>query len=571
MNERLTKEKYVELCNEKSKQYVEDVLNDDIVVNKYIKQAVNRSIIDKKNPKFYLNQDLVNRVFEFFSFFNINFKNEDIQFNLLPYQCFIITELFSYHYKKNNKRRYNQLLFWVARKNGKSIFSVIIMLFFFIYYKEKSAEIYLLANNSKQASHLLDYAKDLILDSPQLNNRIKILQHKLRHKLKGTCYLQNLASDSSTLDGLNPFAAVIDEIHEMPTNNLLNIMKNGMKARFNPLIIITSSAGFNISYPFYKMVELGKKVLINEVEDERTLYIYFTLDNEDEIENPEMWIKSNPNMNYSLDIDDYIIDYKRALLTPSELRSFIIKNLNVYQIEDELSYIPIHKINEVIINENDFNIEDYKGCKAYLGYDLSKNRDITALSILIIDNEGNKFIITEMFIPDISDILVRKDSSIDISDFINDGYIHLFTGEETTDYEFIKKRIDFYNTILNIEVIGYDAYNSRKFNSNLESDGYNIQSVKQTTFHMNMPTKELERDIFEKDVKILNNPALIWNFYNVVLGEDLNGNIKPEKKKSKDNSIDGVISILNAYYVYLDNEYDSFALGYNQLGENKPN
>ena len=89
------------------------------------------------------------------------------------------------------------------------------------------------------------------------------------------------------MDGLNPSFAIIDESHAHPNRDLFNIMDSGMKARPEPLLLEVSTAGFRKDYPFYEQLEMAKKVLSGEEEQDNTFYALYTLDDETEIEQPE--------------------------------------------------------------------------------------------------------------------------------------------------------------------------------------------------------------------------------------------------------------------------------------------
>lgn len=78
------------------------------------------------------------------------------------------------------------------------------------------------------------------------------------------------------------------ESHAHANRDLFNIMDSGMKARENPLLLEISTAGFRKDYPFYSQLEIAKKVLSGELEQDNTFYALYTLDDEREIEQPEM-------------------------------------------------------------------------------------------------------------------------------------------------------------------------------------------------------------------------------------------------------------------------------------------
>ena len=108
-----------------------------------------------------------------------------------------------------------------------------------------------------------------------------------------------------------------------------------------------------------------------------------------------------------------------------------------------------------------------------------------------------------------------------------------------------------------VNKVGYDAWNSTQFVINATDKGLPMEPVSQSIGNFNRPTKELERVILSNRIKIDANPINRFCFANVVMKVDYNGNMKPSKASQK-NKIDGVISLIMAYGVYLTSpQYES--------------
>ena len=110
------------------------------------------------------------------------------------------------------------------------------------------------------------------------------------------------------------------------------------------------------------------------------------------------------------------------------------------------------------------------------------------------------------------------------------------------DYDLIYQFIENKSKSYNIQSIQYDPFNSALLVPKLIELGINCDPFKQTAIQFNFPLKYLEKLIFDQNIICDKNPVLRWNFRNVVLYVDGNGNIKIVKNKSLD-SVDGVVSI----------------------------
>lgn len=195
--------KYIDDCLKDAVEYENQVLNDEIVVSKWIKKAVIRE--QKLRKKYIYNTDKVKEVFRFLYFINIEPKK---QFKPLPFQSWIILSIYSL-YKENDRRLRKFGIIWIARKNGKTAFTAVLSLYELIK-GEAEAEVYFLATTAKQAAQGLKYLKAIIEYSPALKKRVDVLQYNLRFNKHSI--LKPLANNPNKLDGLNPSFSVLDRI-----------------------------------------------------------------------------------------------------------------------------------------------------------------------------------------------------------------------------------------------------------------------------------------------------------------------------------------------------------------------
>lgn len=537
----LDKENYATHCLQKALQYEADVLADKIVVSRWIKKSVIREQVLRSKYKY--DEEKVKDVFKFFYFIFLK-KNE--RFNPLPFQTWLVLSIYSL-YRENGKRLRKYGIIWVARKNAKTTFTSILSLYE-LTKGANEAEVYFLATTAKQASQALKYLKAIIAVSPALRKRVDVLEYHLRYNKFNIA--RPLASNANNLDGLNPSFAIIDESHAHPNRDLFNIMDSGMKARDNPLLLEISTAGNRKDYPFYNQLEIAKKVLEGELVQDNTFYALYTLDEESEIEQPEMWIKSNPSMGVIIDLETLIEDFEKSKKVQADMNSFIIKNLNYYKehlqtwIEDDYYKLCF----------KDFNMKDLKGCKAYMGLDLASTRDLAAL-VIIIEKEGKLFVKSEHFLPQNKNSIVRM-NGLDLTDWIKKGFITQ-TEKPSIDYDFIAERIAYYSEYFKVVSLGYDKWNSSQIIPELQVNLalYCVQCPQNTSF-FNMPLRFVEKFIMDKEITLGRNPVLRWMFRNVILYTDGNGNIKVMKNKSKD-SVDGVVALGMAMGMYLkDKQYE---------------
>jgi phage terminase large subunit-like protein len=227
---------------------------------------------------------------------------------LQPWQHFVIGSLYGWVHKDTGYRRFREGLIFIARKNGKTTMISGLSNYAVSKDKEPGARVYVLANTKQQAGELFDESRAMVQKSPQLRKH-------LRENQKGIFYdktqskIEPRASDSKKLDGLNTHLGIFDEIHEFKNFKLINVIKRSRGSRKQPMIVYITTAGTQLEGPLVEYYEIGSDVLEGVIDQDRKFYFMAELDSVDEIENPELWIKANPNMGVSLDLPSLIDDW----------------------------------------------------------------------------------------------------------------------------------------------------------------------------------------------------------------------------------------------------------------------
>jgi phage terminase large subunit-like protein len=420
--------------------------------------------------------------------------------------------------------------------------------------EERDAEIYLAANSRDQASQALNYQKQIVRDSPALNSRVEGLQYKMRFKGNGTCVSKTVPTEPDKLDGKKVTGYLVDEIHEAPDKKMQGVLVSGTKATYNPLGVIVTTAGFHIEYPITEDIQIGKDILEEKVEDDSTFYAFFTLDSEEEIDRPEVWVKANPALGIVQDEEDMFIDYKKAKLSLSEFRTFIVKNLNVFQ-QDIDTWIPDEDYKTCF---KQVALKKFYGRKVYLGIDLSASRDLSSLVATIADDKGKLHVYPYFFFPDKNKKGKIRAGSIDLQNWIDKGFIEAHEGK-IINYDKILDVIKFFNDNFEVVALGYDPYNFTIIESKINNEKdilIDLVACQQNTMFYNFPIKHVERLIYSKQINLSRNPVLRWNAMNMKTYTDGNGNIKPMKNKSLD-SIDGMVALFMSVAMYCKYHYAS--------------
>jgi len=549
----MDKEQYINYLWGTLEEWMDGVDAGTVITNEYIKAALARYKKDLKRDDLEFKTDKVNKVFTFFWYLRINKDNVYQQFIPLPFQIFIVLNIFGFYWKESGKRRYRYAYLFTARKSGKTTFAAALQLYGLMADGVTDPQSLLLANTREQASIALSYMIGIIGKSPALRKRLETQRYliKFKDRTKGG-YSKILSSNANRLDGYSPSMALIDECHAMGNHDIFNVIKSGTLARENPLIIIITTAGFNTSSMAYDLFETGKKTLNGEIDDDSFFYMLFTLDDGDDWKDPECWIKANPSIGETIDLDDLLIEYNQSKNLPTQLNNFLTKNLNIFTNEGE-QWIADEILRARFRDSIDW--DRFKGKTCYAGIDLSSTRDLTALS-LSFPEDDKIYTKTIFFTANNPSKRIRK-NGIDLLPWIREGLI-IESKTSTIDYDLLFKYISMLREDYNIECLYYDKFNSAMLIPRVQQElGIVCESFDQTAKRFNEPLKYLEKLIYDGKWYGDKNPVMLWNFRNVVLYIDGNNNIKIIKNKSLD-SVDGVVSLTMSIGAFLDKKDEKF-------------
>lgn len=525
-------------------EYIREVSSGKVPVCKMVKLAVKRHVADMKKSKagifpYYFDQKKAQSAIIFFSLLvHTKGKLAGQKLKPEPWQQFIIASLYGWRRLDNGKRRFRKAYIQVARKNGKSFLAAGVSLYDLI--TEPGAEVYSAATKKDQARIVFDDAKKTVQYSKDLKKYIKPLAHSL------TCAdgsMKPLASDSNTLDGLNPSCAIIDEYHAHKTTELLDVIDTGMRARQQPLMFIITTAGNNRNAPCFEEYENCKKLLsgVDGYENEEYFCIMYELDKGDDWKIEQNWYKANPNLGVSVELDAMRAAYREALLSSTKETAFRTKNLNEWM-----------NIAEAWITEQRwskcyqrFSEKKLDKLRCWGGIDLSKRLDFTVLTWYFDIGNGKRYAKHYFYIPEGQIDAKMKQDSYRIHQWIREGYIKATPGD-TQDFSFMYNQICEDSKKYEIEEIAYDRNLAEHLIQNLESE-FNCVEFSQSIIGMSEPSKAWEQAVAEGKI-IDNNPVMAWMVSCTTVKPDANGNIKPIKPDTNKTSkrIDGVITSIMA-------------------------
>ena len=539
----MTQTEYVNDCWTKARNYCEGVSNGSIICNDNIRLAVKRHEKDLQRSDLEWKPEAVERVFKFFSYLYVD---ENKPFVLEPFQAFIILALFGLYFKGTDIRKYLYAFLFIGRKNGKTTFSAALQLYFMLGDGITFPSSILVAGSQQQANDTSFRAlREMIKCSPALDSRLEAMQsNRIVFKDKsryGWC--KTVPAITDRLEGLNPTTCILDEIHTYKDAQKFNVIKNALGTKQNPMLFLISTAGYGKDSFCAQLVATGRNVLRGISTDDRFFYLLYELDEKDDINDESTWIKANPALGSLLDLKLFRDQFHTNKSIPSLLDDFVTKRFNLF-LEENSQWIETNVLLDAFKPVDD---EYLKTLPCYIGVDLSSTRDLT--SVVCLFDAGTRFYAKSyFFFVKAGDNSLRK-GNIDINAWINDGYIKP-CNTPTIDYDLVKQTILNLNATYNVMGLFYDPWHFDRLLNEVKDAGIWCVPIAPGVKNFDPAIRFLESLFYEKRITIETNKCMTWNFRNVVVWKDMNGNMRPNKNESAD-AIDGVISLLNCVSGYL--------------------
>jgi len=536
-------------------KYAEDVISGRVVACKYVQLACKRFLNMVNDNKYNFYPKRADRVISFIGRLkHFTGGHNQKPFILQDWQKFIIYNLYGF-YKKDGTRLFRNAYIEIARKNGKTALVAALCLYHLIADKENNAQVILSATSAKQAKICFEMCSKFLRPLDPKSKYFKRYRDSIKFDATDSV-LHIVAADAKRLDGYNASMFVCDELHEFPDGSVYNVLKSSQGMREQPLAVCITTAGFNLSSFCYGMRSTIIELLHGKIEDDSQFGIIFTLDDDDNYEDENVWIKSSPNLGVTVKKEAIREQALQAKNNPTLLTSYLTKLQNVW----------LHSSEEWIAQDyilkaqKQFKYKDFEEPFAYLGVDLGATSDLTAVSVMIPQNDTYYFR-NYYFLPD-ECLKLHPNKELYRSWVLKNNLI--VTEGNVCDYDVVLNTILKLNDEIQIVNIAYDSWNATSWAADATEQGLQLLPFSQSIASLNRPTKELARLILSGKVVLFDNPIDRFCFQNVVIKRDYNDNERPTKM-SYNEKIDGVMAMINALGGYLTTNHfnnDIFAFNF---------
>ncbi|QIZ04105.1 terminase large subunit [Limosilactobacillus reuteri] len=537
-------------------QYANSVVEGELIAGKLVIHACQRFLDDMKKQKtddfpYYYSESYASKVIKFVE--SLPQTNGE-PLELEPFEVFILSNIYGWRQVDDNSLRFNRILLSEARKNGKSFLLAAIGVVSLLMEKQpaRNRQILFTANSSQQAHLAFDIMSDqlenLRRNSKYLRQRVKINKQRVTDKKTGSFAIP-LSTDTHSTDGYNPTLGVVDEYHQAKDNTILNALNSGMAQQDNGILAIISTAGFNLNSPFKNEWDYAADILNGKIKNDRYFAVMYCLDKKEEIFDPTMWIKANPlmsNPKIAKTMREHIQNDLDVATKQNNLNNVLVKNMNMFVQQNENSYISTQDWEHGLIEK----APDISNRDVYIGADLSKSRDLTAISWLVPLEDGKFYADSHAFVSRYGGIVTKsKRDGIDYEMAAKRGECSISSLESglidyDSVYDFVMDLIGKYN--LNVKFLVFDPYKWADLVNRFERAGLPQLQLTQSYKNLSVPIGTFKEELIAGNILHTNNQMLAYNVGNAILKYNFNGQALLDKTR-KQNKIDCLAALMDAW------------------------
>ena len=547
--------------------YQQKVKDGHIIAGRYIKLVLDKLVEGIEKKDFIFDAKAANDAIEWIETHTFHTEGPLAPgpFKLELWEKAFVSALFGIK-DENGNRHFKEAVLIVARKNGKSILAAAIARYVWMC-SGYGARVYNIAPKMEQADiiynsiwmmTLLDpeyqELKEILDERDEHNKRIKSNDELPRHRMSDLFIpatngqVKKIAFSAKKSDGFNPSLTVCDEIAAWQGDAGLKqyeVMKSGMGARPDGLILSVSTSGYVNDSIYDELVKRSTRFLLGDSKETRLLPFLYMIDDLDRWNDINELAKSNPNLGVSVSVEYMLEEIAIAEGSLSKKREFLTKYCNVKQ-NSSLAWLDTKVVENACGDA--LSLEDFRSSYAVAGLDLSQTTDLTA-AVIVIQKNGELFVFAKFWLPSerIEEATIRDGLPYGL--FVERGLLSL-SGENYIDYSDCYKWLT--EIVENYEIlplmVGYDRYSAQYLIQDLERYGFRCDDVFQGD-NLHGVLQEMEGLLKDGKVHIGDNDLLKAHLLNAAIKMNVERGRGRLVKLNPNLHIDGTAALADAFCV----------------------
>ena len=538
-------------------QYAHDVIDGRLIAGPHVRAACRRHLQDLQDAPargfVWDVQAAADRIAFFEEVLRLNGGQfEGRPFLLLGWQAFVVGSIEGWRRADTSTRRFRVVYVETGKGSGKSPLAAGVGLAGLTVDGEARAEIYAAATKKDQAMVLFRDAVAMFRQSPELLKRLTPSGvgesvWNLGYRATGSFFRAISADDGQS--GPRPHVALIDEVHEHKTGNVVEMMRAGTKSRRQALIFMITNSGAGKKTPCGTYHDYACQVAAGQLQDDAFFGYVCALDEgDDPLRDESVWPKANPSLQQA-DIPG--VQYLREQVTEAlgmPAKESIVRRLNFCQWTEAISpWLSAHVWEPC---RQDFDAQQLRGRRAYAGLDLSSTTDLTAFVLLVEpEHAGEPWALLPWCWLPAEDLLQREQRDrVPYRNWRDAGHLETTPGRAISRLH-VLQRVAQICAQFDVQSIAADRWRLEDFQSLASDHGITVPPLVpfgQGFKDMSPAIDQFEAAILNKTVRHNGHPVLTWCAANAVTDIDPAGNRKLNKVRAT-GRIDIIVAAVMAH------------------------
>lgn len=527
--------------------------------------------IDDGGGKFWFDEEEADRVVAFFVHHLRHSKGEFDGRPFVPLDWqreLLLRPLFGWRRRSDGYRRFRHVFLEIAKKNGKSALCSGLGLYLLHADYEPGAEIVAAAKDTAQAGIVFEEARAMNAKSPTLSAGSAVFRSSIIVPSTRSNF-RVISAEHGSKHGPNLHGLIFDEFHAQSTRKLYDTLSTGVAARRQPVTLLITTAGDDITTVCYEEYERAKRVIAGASDEDQILPLVFEAPRKDDWRLPATWDRANPSLEAMPAVRVTLEQECRAAIAePRKQAAFQQLHLNQWTSTSEV-WIPIEWWTDCPpLPADDVLVK----APVVAGLDLSSVEDLTALVLtfklpatvrkppeieVTSTGEDGKTVhrklsvnfdvavVPYFWMPEDTLQEREREDHVEYSAWVREGWVRTCPGD-MVDYDLIYRQIvDEIAPKWRLKEIGFDKWGASQFTLQLGKAGFRMVEVTQGPRTLSTPSKVLHALTRARRIHHARNDTMTWCVGNCGIKEDENENIRPVKRHRR-KRIDGVAAMVTA-------------------------
>lgn len=553
-------------------EYHNKINDGSIIVGKWIRLLYDRLINGLNEKQFFFNEQKAGHVIEWIEShcYHTEGPKAPSPLKLELWQKACLSVIYGI-VDENNKRYFREIALIMARKNGKSLFASSIAKYEW-QHGGYGSRVYCLAPKLDQTDIIYNSIWQQTMLDPEYQNLKAEVQAGIKYHERKTVddselpkhrmsdlyiaalnsTVKKIAFSERKSDGFNPSLTICDEIASWQGDKglkMYEVMKSGMGAREmgeNPSLLLScSTAGYVEGSIYDEIIKRATRFLLGESKETKLCPFLYIIDDIEKWNDIEELKKSNPNLGVSVSEDYLKEEMAIAESSLSKRAEFIVKYACLKQ-NSSLAWLPASVVQNMCGDPLD--LEEFRGCYAVVGIDLSQTTDLTSACFLI-QKDGHIYVFSKFWLPNERIDEASQRDGLPYNIYIQRGLMAT-SGDNFVDYH------DCFDWILStakkyklyVQMVGYDRYSAQYLVQDLKGAGFRTDDVYQGD-NLWVVLQEMEGLFKDGKVHIGDNDLLKVHLLNSAIKMSVERGRGKLVKLNASSHIDGVAAMSDAFCV----------------------